>query len=193
MVALREPEAAIRPPAERIGVLVRVARAEAAENGVAAVGLAVAVAVRQVHQLGALHDIEAAARLLGRELETQGHGQPLRETPGLIGPAIPIGILQHQDVVAAMLAGLELRVRRRAGYPEAATFIPANLHRADDPEGFVREEVHPEAWAHLEARQLFRRCQRGWVGALRAGGRLSSTKLGWLGAPFANGCVVRSP
>ena len=47
----------------------RVAGAEAAQDHLAPVGLAVPVAIGEVHELGALDDIEASAGLAGGELE----------------------------------------------------------------------------------------------------------------------------
>ena len=117
VVALGEPEAAIRAPAQRIGVLVRIARAETAEDHRATIRLAVAVAVREVDQLRAFDDVQPAAGLDRGELEAQGHGEPFGEAPGLVGPAIAVGILEHEDEILAVLAGLELRVGGRAGDP----------------------------------------------------------------------------
>ena len=172
MVPLGEPEAAIRPPAQRVGVLVRVARAETAEDRRASVGFAVRIAIRQVHELGALDDVESAAGLDRGELEAERHRQTLREPPRLVRLPVAVGILEHEDEIPAMLAGLQLRVGRRARDPEPAALVPADLHRADHAEGLVGEEVDLEAGSHLETRQLLGRRRRGRVGAQRQGRRI---------------------
>ena len=69
-----------------------------------------------------------------------------------------------------MFARLELRVGWRAGDPEPPAFIPADLHRADDAEGFVGEEIHLEAGTHLETSQLLGRRRCGWVSTGGEGG-----------------------
>ena len=177
MVPLGEPEAAIRPPAQRVGVLVRVARAETAEDRRASVGFAVRIAIRQVHELGALDDVESAAGLDRGELEAERHRQTLREPPRLVRLPVAVGILEHEDEIPAMLAGLQLRVGRRARDPKPAALVPADLHRADHAEGLVGEEVDLEAGSHLETRQLLGRRRRGRVGAQRQGRRIGRRRL----------------
>ena len=120
---LAHPEAAVRAPTERVEIVVRVLGAEAGEDDAAHVGLAVAVGVLQVQQLGALRDIHAA--VAGREAGGDEH--VLGEDGGFVGFARALGVFEDDDFVVRGLAGFDLRIDLAAGDPEAALRVEVDL------------------------------------------------------------------
>ena len=162
---LAHPEAAVRAPAERVQVVVRVLGAEAGEDDAAHVGLAVAVGVLQVQQLGALRDIHAA--VAGREAGGDEH--VLGEDGGFVGFARALGVFEDDDFVVRGLAGFDLRIDLAAGDPEAALRVEVDL----DGLGKVRvlgPERDLETIGHGELRRRLRRVFGGGGLAEQRGG-----------------------
>ena len=81
-----------------------------------AVGLAVAVGVRQVQQVGAVGDVDAAVA----GLDAGGNEQAVGEDGGLVGLAVAVGVFEDDDLVVGLLARLDLRIDLAARDPEPA-------------------------------------------------------------------------
>jgi hypothetical protein len=150
VVALTEPQFTPETPVDAIDHLVRIGGAEAAHEEAPRVGLAIAVGVLEMEQLGALGDVESAIA----ELDPGGHEEALDEFVKFVGLAVVVGVLADEDVVVGLFTGLDLRVAGRAGDPEAAALVPAHLHGLDDAIGLGGEEIHGEAVHDLEGGEL---------------------------------------
>src|SRR6185436_6391505 len=85
---LVEVERAVGTPAERVDDVVRVLGAEAREEDAALVGLAVAVRVLEVDELGAVGDVAAAVA----RLDARRNVEALREDGRLVGLAVAVGV-----------------------------------------------------------------------------------------------------
>ena len=70
------------------------------------VGLAVAVGVLEVEQLGAVGDVGAAVA----GLDAGGDQQAVGEDGGLVGLAVAVGVFEDDDLVVGLLARLDLRI-----------------------------------------------------------------------------------
>ena len=118
----------------------RVLGAEAREDDARLVGLAVAVGVLEVQQLGAVGDVGAAVARLDAGRDQQAVG----EDGGLVGPAVAVAVFEDQDLVVGDLARLDLRIDLGAGDPEPARGVEVHLDRLGD-QRVGREQVDLEA------------------------------------------------
>ena len=161
VVALGEPQFTAESPVEAVDHLVRIGRAEAAEDDAAGVGHVIAVGVAEVKQFGALGDVESSVA----EFDPAGHEEALDEFVELVRFAVAVGVLADEDVVIGLFSRLDLRVARGAGDPETAAFVPADLDGLDDPVGLGGKKIHGKSVEDLERGELF-------VGRLRFRGGL---------------------
>ncbi len=134
--ALRKIEPSIRPPAQGVDDVVRVLGAESAEDDALLVGLAVAIGVLEVEQLGGLADV-AGPVALGREhgRDAGGDEQAVGKDGALLGLAVVVGVFEDEDFVERVLPGRDLRIHRAARDPQAALRVPVHLR------GFREERV----------------------------------------------------
>jgi hypothetical protein len=81
--------------------VVGVLRAEAREDHAALVGLAVAVRVLEVDELGAVGDVAPAVA----GLDARGDEEAFREDGRLVRLAVSVGVLQDHDLVVGISPG----------------------------------------------------------------------------------------
>ena len=142
---LVEVEHPVVAPPQRVEDVVGILGAEAREHDAGLVGLAVAVGVLEVEQLGAVGDVRTAVA----RLDAGGDQQAAGEDRGLVGPAVAVAVLDDEDLVVGDLPRLDLRIDLRAGDPEPAGGVEVHLDRlGDDRVG--REQVDLEAVGHDE-------------------------------------------
>ena len=122
---LGEIEAAVGAPARAVDVVVGVLGAEAAEDDAALIGLAVAIGIAEVEELGALRDVDAA--VAGRD--AGGNEETVGEDGGFVGAAGAGGVFEDDDLVGGGRAGLDLRINFGAGDPEAAGWVEVHVDR----------------------------------------------------------------
>ena len=150
VVALGEPQFSAETPVEAVDHLVRIGRAEAAENDAAGVGLVISVSVFEMEQLSALGDVETSVA----ELDAAGHEEALDEFVELVRFAVTVGILADEDVVVGLFSGFDLGIAGRTGDPESAAFVPADLNGLDDPVGLGGKKVHGKTVEDLKRGKL---------------------------------------
>ncbi len=139
----------IGPAAQGVEQVVRVFGAEPAQHHLAEVGLAIAVGVLEVQQLGRVGDIDATVSRQHTGRDQQVVGKHRR----FLGHAVAVGVLEDDDLVVRALAWLNVRIEPAAHEPEPPLRIPVHLDRLGD----VRiggKEVHLKAVRQLEGRHL---------------------------------------
>ena len=124
-------EAAVEAPAQRVQIVMRVLRAEAAQHRALHIRFAVAARVCKVQQLRALRDVTAAVA----RLDARGNQQAFREHRGLVRAARAGGVFEHDDFVGGGLAGFDLRIHFRTRDPEPALRIEVHL------DGFFEQRI----------------------------------------------------
>ena len=160
---LVEVETAIDAPVQRVDDMVGVFGAEAAQHDATIGEDAVGICFREVKELGAGADVDAAEvvrRDAGRD------EQSVRDDTGDVGDAVTIGVFQEDDLVVAgggaelggisgHLCGEVFRVDLRVGVggrdPEAAGGVPVHVDRLLE-ERVLGEECDAQAVGHLELR-----------------------------------------
>src|SRR3954471_8476144 len=103
----------------------RVLGAEARQDHAALVGLAVAVGVGKMQQVGAVDDVHAA---IARRQSCRDQ-QSLGKDGGFVGLAVAVSVFEDDDLVVLLLAWLDLRIRFTARDPETALRIEIDLDR----------------------------------------------------------------
>ena len=149
-VPLAPPELSPRTPHEGIARLVRVPIPEAGQDHRALVRHAVTIGVTEGQQLRTLPDIHPVRPHFhpGRDQ------QSFCEHPGLIRPAIVVGIPQRDHPVVTTHPRLDLRIDVRAGHVHPAAGIPAQGKRIAHPVRLIGKEIHLEPLQDLEGSQL---------------------------------------
>ncbi len=142
---LVEVQVPVVSPPERVEDVVRVLGAEPGEDDAAAVGLAVAVGVAEVEQLGAVGDVGAAVAGLDAGRDEQAVG----EDGGPVGAAVAVAVLEDEHPVVGLLAGRDLGIHLGADDPEPSLRIEVHLDRLGQ-HGVGREQVDLEPLGHLE-------------------------------------------
>ena len=110
---LIEVKEAVVSPAKGVEDVVRVLGAEAGEHDAAPVGLAVAVGVREVEQLGGVRDVGTS--IAG--LDAGRHEEPVGEDRRPVRAAVAVLVLEHDDAILRHLTGLDMRVQGRRRHP----------------------------------------------------------------------------
>ena len=142
---LVEVEHPVGAPPQCMEDVMGVLGAEAGEDDLARVGLAVAVEVGQVEQLGAVGDVGAAVA----RLDPGGDQELVGEDGGLVGLAVVVGVLEDHDLVVGHLARLDLGVDLGAGDPKPPEGVEVHLDRLGQ-QRVGGEEVDLEPLGHLE-------------------------------------------
>ncbi len=141
--------------ADGVDELVRVANAKAGEKHAGLVGAAVAVRVAQMDEAVEVAHIRTARA----GLHALHHGEPLGEAGAFISDAVVVRVLQHEDEVGGLHTRQRVRVGGGAGHPEAAFFIPGELHRLHHTLRLGGEKAHLIPLGHPEAGDLLLRRQ----------------------------------
>jgi hypothetical protein len=99
-----------------------------------------------------LRDIHAAVAELKRQRDLQVVG----EDAGFVSAPVAVGVLEDDDLVVGFVAGINVRVGRRAADPKPAPGIPAHLNWAGQVGEilFSGEQVNLEARIDFECLQL---------------------------------------
>src|SRR5207248_5237805 len=113
LVEIKHP---IGTPAKRVEDVVRIFRAEAAQDDPLAVRSARAFAVGQVNQVRTVGHIGPAVA----RLDSGGNEQPLGKYGRLVGPAFAARIFENDDLVVGLLAGLDLGINFAGRDPQPA-------------------------------------------------------------------------
>ena len=108
--------------------MVTVLAAEPGEHQLAVIGLAVTVGVLNETHVRFLAHVHAAIA----EFKRQGNVQVIGKHRGLVRATVAVGILQNHQLVVRLIAGVHVRIGRRAAHPHATLAIPAHLDRAGD-------------------------------------------------------------
>ncbi len=127
LAAVEHTFAEVEPSAvqqEAVGRVVRVARREVAQEARVLVGLAVAIGVLQVNEVGRLRDEHTVVP----ELKAGGIPQVVGEGGALVGLAVTIGVLQHEQTRAQRRADLPTGVVLPHRDPEPAVHVEGDLH-----------------------------------------------------------------
>ena len=105
-----------------------------------------------------LRDVHAAVA----ELERQRYLQVVGEDAGFVSAPVAVGVLEDDQLVVRLVAGINVRVSRRATDPQPAATVPAHLDRAGQIGELLLggEQVHLEARIHVERAQLVLRRQQ---------------------------------
>ena len=146
MQSLTEHQFATRTPGKRVDVLVRVPGAETRKNHFPAIGTIISVGVFQVHQVGALAQINPAMP----QGKTGRHIKFVCKDCFFIGPAITIGIFQDQQFVVRHIVRFQLRIGPRTQHPQSPPRVEADRNRIGHPVALVGKEIHLKAVVHLE-------------------------------------------
>ena len=125
--------------------VVRVFGAKPREHDPPLVGLAIAVGVGQVQQLGAVRDVRAA--IAGGH--AGGDEQAIGKNSGLVGLAVAVGVFEHQHLVVRLLAWGDLRIDLARGHPQASGRIEVDLNRLGQ-QRIGRVEIDLEPIGHDE-------------------------------------------
>ena len=105
--------------------MVRILGAEAREDDLRLVGLAVAVGIAKVNQFGAVGDVGAA--VAGNDAGRDE--QPVGEDGRLVGFTVVVGVGEHQDLVGGDLPRLDLRIDFARRDPQSPLSIEVHLDR----------------------------------------------------------------
>ncbi len=111
--------------AQVAGLVMAVRRAQAGEDALALVRLAVAVGVGEVEEAGRLHDDDAVLV----DLEPGRAVQIVDEFGHFVGAAVAVGVFKNEQAVALLAGGGALGVVEPGGHPQAAAGVPGHLHR----------------------------------------------------------------
>ena len=108
-VAVAEVELAVEPQHHAVHAVVGVDAAEPGQEGIALVGLVVAVGVFEHEQVGAVADEDAASLVLAGLVvmfldgDAHGHGEdPVGEDGRLVGLAVAVGVFEDLDLVGIL-------------------------------------------------------------------------------------------
>ena len=137
--AVEAVEPAVGSPGERVGQLVRVVAAEAGDDDLALVGLAVAVGVLQEENVGRVGDPHAAVA----DGDARGNVQSVGEDGELVDLAVAVGVFQDLDAVAAR-PGRVPRIFEALGDPDPAPLVERHGDRIDDV-GLGRDQLDVKA------------------------------------------------
>ena len=159
---LAKDQIAVGRPGEIVQRVMRVLGAEARQHDAMHVRLVVAVGVLQEREVRLLGDIHAAVT----ELERQRDVQVVGEHGRFVGPAVAVGVFENDQLVVRLVAGIDVRIRRRATDPQPAARIPTHLNRIGDVGKlfFAGEQVHLESRIDLERLEFIGRAHP-FVGA----------------------------
>ena len=108
--ALAEKQFTAGAPCEGVNVLMRVTGAEAGEEHISFVGLAVAVGVAHVNEVAPVADVRTAMA----QRKTGGHVQAISIGGNFVRLAVALCVLENEQLVVRFLARLELRIGPRA-------------------------------------------------------------------------------
>ena len=122
---LQKVQHPLRAPAEGVQQMVRVLRAETAQQDRALVRLQIPVRILQKQHLRRIRHIQTPITWHQRRRNVQSIGKGRR----FVRLAVAIRILQHHHLVLRRLARLDVRIGRTAHHPKAAFGIPVHLHR----------------------------------------------------------------
>ena len=147
-------EPAVRPPGQRVRQLVGVEPAEAGDDDLGLVRLAVAVGVLQEEDIGRVGDPDPA----GADGDPRGDVQAFGEDRELVGPAVAVGVLQDLDPVPAG-PGRPPGVFQALGHPDPPTLVEGHRDRVDDLR-LARDQLDPEPGRHGHPRDRLRRRER---------------------------------
>src|SRR5690606_40940364 len=101
------------PPAEGIDKMVSIGSAETVQHFPQGIGIAVAVGIRQMKDLGGVCHIHASV-----SRQNPGwHGESLGKYGGLIGYAVAVGIFQDVHLVVGFLSGFQVWIGGAADDP----------------------------------------------------------------------------
>ena len=150
--AVGEVDGASRFIADGVRLVVRVGGVHAGEQAFLPVGLAVAVGVADVPDVGGLDEDHAVLVELeaGRAVEAVEEGRGLEDLAGLRVE------IQDDELVEDLGRRGGLRVGRPAGDPEAALGVEVHLHRVDElgDRGLVGDELDLHAFGGGEVLEL---------------------------------------
>ena len=146
---LQKVQHSLRSPAHRVQQVVRVLRAEAAQQDRALVRLQIPVRILQKEHLRRVRHIQTAITRRQRRRDVQ----PVREGRRFVCLAIAIRVLQHHHEVLGLLARLDVRIRRARHHPQPALRVPVHLHRLLDHR-LRGKQVHLQPLRHHKRLQL---------------------------------------
>ena len=151
-----ENQIAVRAPHKIMQRMVTVLAAESGEHQLAVIGLAVAIGILDETHVRLLTHVYAAITKLKRQRNVQVIGKHR----GLVRAPVAIGILQNHQLIVRLIAGVHVRIGRRAAHPHAPLAVPAHLDGARDFRKLLlaREEIHLKSRIDLKRLQLI-----GWA------------------------------
>ena len=173
-LAVLEPQIGIRVggvhpvvhrPVEVVGVLLDARLAAAVELGDLLLGVHLQIAVRVLHQPGIrrLADQDPVIEHLERTRQDEAVG----EDRALVHHAVPVGVLEHDDLADGLHEGLGGReIRHEAGHfhdPDAALPVPVHHDRVLH-QRLAGDELDAVARRHVEGLQRVGRTQRRRLG-----------------------------
>ena len=156
-VAVAEIELAVEPQHHAVHPVVGVDAAEPGQEGVALVGLVVAVGVFEHEQVGAIADEDAASRVLAGLVEmfldgdAHGDGEDLVGEHGrLVRLAVAVGVFEDLDLVGifdalkSLVAAAGEPVIEPLGDPDASARVDVDIGGVDE-QGLGRPQRRLEA------------------------------------------------
>ena len=161
---LVEVKSAIDAPVEGMDDVVRVFRAETAQDDASSGEETVGVRFGEVQQFGAGADVCAAEIIRG---DARRDEQAVGDDAGDVGLSVAVGVLEEDDLVVAggrselgsiadhlggQVFGVDLRVGVRRRDPESAGGVPVHVHRLLEQRVFG-EERHLQSVGKLELRR----------------------------------------
>ncbi len=142
---LVEIKKAFRPPLKSMQDVMRILGAEPRKNDPRAIGLAVAVGIAEMQQLGAVGDIDAAVAWSN----SRGDEQAIGKDADLVRFAYAARVGKDQNLVVGFLPRFDLRIDFGRRHPKPAGGIEVQLNRLGQ-QGVGREKVDLESGSHLE-------------------------------------------
>ena len=137
-------------PGEGIDVLVGVTGSESGEEHLAGIRPVVPVFIPQEEEILALSEIDSTVA----DRKSGGHVQAGCEDQRFVHAAIPVVVLQDEELVAGCLGGESLRIDERAEHPQATPGTPAHRDGIGDAVFLGCEEGDFVAWGDFEGREF---------------------------------------
>ena len=137
-------------PGEGIDVLVGVTGSEAGEENLTGIRPVVPVFIPQEEEILALSEIDSTVA----DRKSGGHVQAVCEDQRFVHAAIPVVVLQDEELVAGGLGGESLRIDEGAEHPQAAPGTPAHRDGIGDAIFLGRKERDFVACGDLKGREF---------------------------------------
>ena len=122
--ALVEIQISIRPTLDAMKNVVCILGAKAAEQHFVGFSFAVLIAIMNEPQLGGICHVSATVL----RPDASRNEKPLIENGALVGLAVFIGVLEHENLIVLCLPRPDLRVNGTASHPQSTACIPGHLN-----------------------------------------------------------------